>query len=121
MNLKLLGEAFSICKVEELPLFCERMPFYFLSKTDEELSLVCTTEFAPKEYLEREDGWRGFRVEGVLDFSMIGVLAAISAILAEERIGIFVISTFNTDYVLMKAENIEKAVKALKQRGYCFV
>ena len=60
----------------------------------------------------------GYRIEGILDFSLIGILAKISTCLAENGIGIFAISTFNTDYILTKAENFEKAVKTLEAEGY---
>ena len=72
----------------------------------------------PANAVSREDGWRAFRICGELDFSLIGVLARISGILADQRIGIFAISTFNTDYILMKEENFEKAMSALKNAGY---
>ena len=58
----------------------------------------------PKDALERDDGWRAFRIQGVLDFSLIGILSAISAVLAENHIGIFAVSTYNTDYILTKEE-----------------
>ena len=66
----------------------------------------------------RDDGWRGFRIQGTLDFSLIGILAKISAILAEQRIGIFAISTYNTDYIFVKEENFAKALKSLAEHGY---
>ena len=68
----------------------------FVGKTDEEISLVCRTEDVPENILERDDGWKGFRVQGVLDFSMTGVLSKLSGILAENGIGIFAVSTYNT-------------------------
>ena len=68
--------------------------------------------------LAREDGWRAFRIEGVLDFSLIGILAGISGILAENKIGIFVVSTYNTDYVLTKEESFERAMALLARHGY---
>ncbi len=71
---------------------------FFISKTDEEISLVCKTKDAPSETIKRDDNWKGFRIKGELDFSQIGVLAKISSFLAEEKIGIFVVSTYNTDY-----------------------
>ena len=92
--------------------------FYFIGKTDEELSLVCKTEDAPANTVERDDGWKGFRIEGVLDFSMIGILSKLSGILAENNIGIFAVSTYNTDYILVKEENFEKALTVLKAEGY---
>ncbi len=92
--------------------------FCFIGKTDEELSLVCITENVPDNTIEREDGWKGFRIQGVLDFSLIGILSKISGILADNKIGIFAVSTYNTDYVLMKAENFERAMDVLAQEGY---
>jgi len=67
---------------------------------------------------KRNDGWRAFRIEGVLDFSLVGILSRISACLAEKNIGIFAISTFNTDYILTKKENFERAAKALEAEDY---
>ena len=71
-----------------------------------------------KRKIKYSAGWRAFRIEGILDFSLIGILAKISTCLAENGIGIFAISTFNTDYILTKAENFEKAVKTLEAEGY---
>lgn len=75
----------------------------------------------PTNVTHREDGWKGFRIQGVLDFSLIGILAKISTILAENRIGIFVVSTFNTDYVMVKESEFERAMMALAQEGYTVV
>ena len=90
----------------------------FTGATDEEKSLVCPVSLVPDNTIEREDGWRAFRIEGVLDFSLIGILAKISTCLAESGIGIFAISTFNTDYILTKTENFDRALKALTDAGY---
>jgi len=66
----------------------------------------------------REDGWKGFRIEGILDFSLIGILSKISAILADNKIGIFAVSTYNTDYILVKEGDLERAAQALSKAGY---
>jgi len=95
--------------------------FYFIGKTDEELSLVCRTEDTPARTTARDDGWRGFRIQGVLDFSLIGILSKLSGILAENKIGIFAVSTYNTDYILVKEENFEKALDILAAEGYTVV
>ena len=92
--------------------------FCFVAKTDEENSLVCRTDNVPNNVTEREDGWRAFRIEGVLDFSLIGILSKISSALAEEKIGIFAVSTFNTDYILVKKEDEKRALDKLKGIGY---
>lgn len=96
-------------------------PFYFIGKTDEEYSLVCITDNTPDNTTAREDGWKGFGIQGVLDFSMIGILSKISTVLAENEIGIFVVSTFNTDYIFIKEENFEKAKKVLSSAGYSII
>ena len=95
--------------------------FYFVGKTGEEISLVCITENTPLNTLKREDGWKAFRIQGVLDFSLIGILSKISTILAENKIGIFVVSTYNTDYILVKKENFDRALGLLKEKGYVIV
>ena len=79
---------------------------------------MCPTKDVPGVTSERDDGWRAFRIQGTLDFSLIGILAKISTILAEHRIGIFAISTFNTDYILVKQENFVKALQSLAEHGY---
>lgn len=61
---------------------------------------------------------RGFKIQGVLDFSLLGILSKISTILAENKIGIFAVSTYNTDYIFTKESNYEKALKALQEAGY---
>ena len=65
----------------------------------------------PKNVIECDDGWKAFRIQGVLDFSLIGILSKISTLLAENEIGIFAVSTYNTDYILTKEENFEKSIK----------
>ena len=89
----------------------------FLEKAEEK-SLVCPISLVPGNTIEREDGWRAFRIEGVLDFSLIGILSKISSLLAANKIGIFAISTFNTDYILTKKEDFDKAIDVLKAEGY---
>ncbi|MBE5779692.1 MAG: ACT domain-containing protein [Clostridiales bacterium] len=118
MVLKVLPHRLTVCKVADISAIDLSCPLCFAAKTDEEVSLVCPAEHVPTETLEREDGWRAFRIEGVLDFSLIGILARISSVLAENQIGIFVVSTFNTDYILIKEENLSKGLKALKTGGY---
>ena len=121
MELEKLGYDLTVCKVSDPSSFDLSKDFYFIGRTDEELSLVCRTEDTPSETIEREDGWRGFRIRGVLDFSLIGILSKISGILAENRIGIFAVSTYNTDYILVKSENYEKALQVLTAAGYVIV
>ena len=121
MTLKVLPYALTVCKLADASEIDLNRDFYFLARTDEELSLVCRTEDTPANTAARDDGWRAFRIEGVLDFSLIGILSKISAILAENKIGIFAVSTFNTDYILVKEENFDRALQVLAENGYTIV
>lgn len=118
MELKTLPYRFTVCKLMSGGDLPSDIDFCFTGKTDEEISLVCKTEDVPENTLERDDGWKGFRITGVLDFSLIGILSKISSILAENKIGIFAVSTYNTDYIFVKEENFDKAINALKDNGY---
>ena len=108
----------SVCKVEDYSQVDICLPFCFTGSTDEEFSLVCPTDMVPANTTERDDGWCAFRIVGVLDFSLVGILAGISEILAENKIVLFAVSTYNTDYILTKAENFERALEVLKSAGY---
>lgn len=118
MEIKKIEYNFSVCKVRDFSLINLDDEYCFVGKTDEEKSLVCITENVPDNVIERDDGWRAFRIQGVLEFSMVGVLAKISALLAENNIGIFAVSTYNTDYILTKGENYQKALEVLSDAGY---
>lgn len=118
MELEKLPHKLTVCKLSSLSgVDCEG-DLFFLGKTDSEISLVCETANAPVGTLAREDGWRGFRIRGTLDFSLVGILSAMSATLAEAGIGIFAVSTYDTDYILVKDENFEDAQNALTAAGY---
>ena len=120
MELKRIDYNLTVCKVADIADISTDADFYFIGKTDEEISLVCKTEDTPADTIERDDGWRGFRIEGVLDFSLIGILSKISGILADNKIGIFAVSTYNTDYILVKEENYMKALTVLSEHGYTY-
>ncbi len=121
MELKKLDFDLTVCKVTALSEIDLKADFFFIGKTDEEISLVCQTNEVPTGVIEREDGWKGFRIQGVLDFSLIGILSELSTILAENKIGIFAVSTYNTDYILVKKENFDQALNVLSEAGYVFV
>lgn len=118
MELKVINKDFMVCKVKDYSEVDLTADYVFIGKTDEENSLVCETSLIPVNTIERENGWRAFRIEGVLDFSLIGILSKISGLLAANGIGIFAVSTFNTDYILTKTENFDKAIDILKAEGY---
>ncbi len=121
MEIKRLAYDFSVCKVADYSKVNLESAYCFIGKTDEEKSLVCLTDEVPDNALACDAGWQAFRIQGVLDFSLIGILSKIATLLAENRIGIFAVSTYNTDYVLTKRENFEKAIHVLKNAGYIIV
>ena len=118
MELKKLDYKLTVCKVADISAIDLSTEFFFIGKTDEEISLVCKTGDTPESTIEREDGWKGFRIQGVLDFSLIGILSKITGILADHKIGVFAVSTYNTDYILVKEENFELSLKVLESAGY---
>ena len=121
MEIKKIDHNFSVCQVEDYSLVNLNSEYCFIAKTDEEQSLVCITDEVPANVIQRDDGWKAFRIQGVLDFSLIGILAKIAAALADNGISIFAVSTYNTDYVLMKRENYQKALDVLKALGYMII
>lgn len=116
MNIQLLSPSFAVCRLRALPR--EVRQWHFLSVTDEEISLVCPERDAPADAEHIDRGWRAFRVAGPLDFSLIGILADLSSALAAAGVGIFAVSTYDTDYILTKEENVEKAQAALVRAGH---
>lgn len=118
MKIKKIDFAFSICIVKEYSMANLENEYCFIGRTDDEKSLVCITENVPVNTIKRDDGWKAFRIQGELDFSLIGILSKISTLLAESSIGIFAVSTYNTDYILTKAENYSKALNVLSKAGY---
>lgn len=118
MELKKIDYNFSVCKVVDYSLVNLHSQFCFIEKTDNENSLVCLTSDVPINATQSEDGWKAFRVQGSLDFSLIGILSKICNILANNNISIFAISTYNTDYVFVKENNFQKSLNILGENGY---
>ncbi len=120
INLRLLASRFAICRLDParpVPDSAWRGEFTSITRTADELSIVCAEEAAPKD-VTCEAGWRAFRVEGRLDFSLTGVLASVATPLAEAGVSIFAVSTYDTDYVLVKEESLESAVRVLTAAGH---
>ncbi|MBS5925464.1 MAG: ACT domain-containing protein [Clostridium sp.] len=99
-----------------VPLWVDTKNFISITRTEDELSIVCIDKNIPNE-IKSEKGWRVLKVEGPLDFSLIGILSKISGILAKEKISIFVVSTFDTDYILVKEESLENSIKVLSDNN----
>ena len=119
MRLRTLPYHLTVAKYDRVPEGIEG--FFSLSVMEGEISLVAETAKLPQGCLSREDGWRAFVVDGSLDFSLVGILAAISSALAECNIPIFAISTYDTDYLLVKEERFEDACRVLIGKGYILI
>ena len=120
MLLEWLNKEFSVARWTREQKFEELGEFSFWSRTDQELSLVCPTECLPQDVEKHEDGWIGFRVVGQMDFSLVGILAEISGCLAEKKISIFAVSTFDTDYIFINKNNVLLAQNQLELKGWNF-
>ena len=118
MTLEVLPMEFTVCKLPPKAAADFSVPFTFVSRTDEELSLVCPAEAVPENALAAEKGFRCLRVRGPLDFSLVGILAGIASCLSAEGISLFAVSTYDTDYLLVKKESLPQAVRALGRQGY---
>ena len=109
----------SVCKVEDYSQTDISRPFCFTGCTDEEFSLACPTELVPGNTAERDDGWRAFRIAGALDFSLIGILARISDILAQNGIGLFAVTTlFSLVTLPVEINASQRAVRWLAATGF---
>ena len=120
LKLKLLDGIYAVCRFEDskkVPSWVNEKEFFSVTKTEDEISVVMLQDKISSD-VKAEKDWRILKVEGTLDFSLIGILAKISGILAKNSISIFVISTFNTDYILVKEEKIEKSILVLSEEGY---
>jgi uncharacterized protein len=120
LDLTVLEEDLSICRLDagaEVPAWATRTTFFSVTRTQDELSVVCPEEFVPEDAY-RERGWRALKLEGPLDLSMIGILASVAAPLAEVGASIFTVSTFDTDYVLVRGTQLDLAVDTLRENGH---
>ncbi len=118
MKIQALKYDFAICKIISITTNLLNNKFCFIGKTDEEISLVCPIDAIPNNIDTVNSGWKAFRISGELDFSLIGIIAEISALLAQNDISIFAVSTFNTDYILVKCEKFNLALSVLESAGY---
>ena len=123
MQLKILNNKLKVVKLksnEIVPEIVYKQEFYSITKTNEELSIVLDESLEIQSDIV-EDNWRAIKIVGTLDFALIGILSKISTILAQSKISIFAISTYNTDYILVKSDKLENAVQILKQNEYEFI
>jgi uncharacterized protein len=123
MKLSILPGSFALCRLSpdnEVPGWVwENKTLLSVTYTEDELSIVCQSSLIPS-YIRAEVGWVAIKVQGPLDFSFTGVLAALSGPLAAGGVSIFAVSTFDTDYILVKERDISQAKLILEQNGHFF-
>jgi|SRR5271157_1243447 len=120
LRLFLLDYRMAVCRLgpyDEVPEWAGGGAFSSVTRTSSELSIVCA-EGAVPDGITRESGWRIFQVEGPLDFALTGVLASIAGPLAEAGVSLFAVSTFDTDYVMVREHDVESAVLVLRAAGH---
>lgn len=119
LTLEVLSDTLGICKIDTkqvIPPWAYQ-GWFSITRTKEELSIVCSEKNIPEAVL-CERGWKAFKVQGTLDFGLVGILAKLTTALAEAGLGIFAISTYNTDYILVKAKDFDCAVNTLRNDGH---
>jgi uncharacterized protein len=120
LTLSLLHQSLLICRLPADAPIPDWLPvdgFLSVTRTPNELSLVCSREGVP-ESIQQEGPWRALKVEGPLDFSLTGILAGLSGVLALAEVSLFAISTYDTDYILVQEKDLDKALAALSSAGY---
>jgi hypothetical protein len=121
--LSILPEILAICRLEKespIPEWALEASFFSITRTGQELSIVCTQLNVP-EGVKHEDGYRCLKVEDALDFSLTGVIASLATPLAFEGISVFTLSTYDTDYLLVKERSLDKAASILSQNGHLVI
>lgn len=127
LTMKLLTEKYSVCRLDKnnlIPSWATNGEFFSITKTEDELSIVCSQENLPHNMqyelinIQCEKDWRILKVEGPLDFSLVGILSSISGLMAQEQISIFALSTYDTDYILVKDNDIDAAINTLIKNNY---
>ena len=115
MKLRLLPGVFAVCRLP--PDAPAPVDFWSVTRTDDELSVICTEDAVPDGALVQL-GWRGLQVVGPLDFALTGVAAALTAPLAEAQVSVLPIATYDTDYLFVRESALERAVAALEAAGH---
>jgi uncharacterized protein len=119
LGIRILHENFAICRLgknEALPDWAANGIFFSVTRTAEELSVVCPESLVPAG-IKREENWKCLKVQGPLEFSLTGVLASLTVPLARAGIAVFAVSTYDTDYLLVKEDKLKRAVEILVKEG----
>ncbi len=119
LTLSIQSVVLGICRLDPstpIPAWALNNEFFSITKTGEELSVVCPEQIIPSG-IKSEKGWRAIKIEGPINFTATGILSSLLQPLADKGISIFTVSTFDTDYVLVKKENLENAISILKRNN----
>jgi len=120
LTLEVLADELAVCRLAfdaQVPDWAWSEGFTSVTRTEDELSVVCAAEPVPAD-IKHTPGWRALKVRGPLDFRLVGILAGLSSILADAGVSIFAISTYDTDYLLVRGEQLDAVAEALKAAGH---
>ncbi|HJQ29606.1 MAG TPA: ACT domain-containing protein [Rubrobacter sp.] len=120
LSLTVLEARIAVCRLDvgtEIPIWATEAPFFSVTRTEDELSIVCPEVDIPAG-VSQEQGWRALKLEGPFELSVVGILASVAKPLAEAGVSLFAVSTFDTDYVLVREGNLDLAVDALREHGH---
>ena len=123
LNLEILPETYAICRLlptEAIPNWATKDVYYSITKTPDELSIVCAEENVPQN-IKADRGWRCLKVRGPLAFNLTGIMASLAVPLAQADISLFALSTYDTDYLLLKSDHLTKAKWVLSAAGHCLM
>ena len=120
LSLSVLGEKLAVCRLDppaQIPSWATGAPFFSVTRTADELSVVCPEEHVPPG-VTCERGWRAMRFDGPFEFGLVGVLASVAVPLAQSEVSILAIATYDTDYVLVEGSQLDLATQVLRGRGH---
>lgn len=120
LSIQFLAGRYAICRLssnDSIPNWIDLQHFYSITKTDDELSIVCSEYGIPDSVIAEKD-WKILKIIGPLDFSLVGILSKISTLLADSKISIFSISTYDTDYILIKTTDVDNTINILNNANY---
>ncbi len=117
MKIEILPVEVSVSRLSStsfIPDWVKESLFYSVTRTSDEISIVCESQYVPKD-VKSEDGWSILKILDLLNFDLTGILSSIIVPLGDNRISVFAISTYNTDYILVKQDKLEEAIEILKR------
>ena len=121
LNLIILKDTYAICRFNndnDIPEWIKDSEFYSVTRTQDELSVVCKQSGSITKESAINTDWRIIKIQGPMDFSLVGIIAEVSGLLRKGKISVFTISTYDTDYIMVKNQDLVKAVDSLKSNEH---